>query len=88
MPMGNAFWLAAWWVSPLIVYLSFCRTNLGAISIGLGFIGSAGLGLFDLYTSDSSTAALGLFAIPVLLWAGMIVAVLIELAISRRRIPR
>ena len=78
--------LAAWWVSALVPYHLASRTLAGSLVIGLGFLVALGAFLSALYLDESSTAALGLLTIPILLWGATLLSVLIErIAVERRR---
>ena len=80
--------LAAWWLSPLGLYLGVCRTTAGSWLIGVGFIVAVASFLLVIYKDDSSTAALGLLTVPMMLWAGMGIAVFIDRAVTRARSNR
>lgn len=84
MPIDDALPLALWWVSPLSIYVLFCRSRRGTLIVGTAFICAIGAILTSIYTSESSTVGIGLFTVPILLWIGMAVGVAAETLIGAR----
>jgi hypothetical protein len=72
-----------WWVSPLVVYYAAVRTRIGAIAIGAAYLVAVAFSVVVLYRQESSTAAVGFFAIPLMLWLGVILGLLLERASVR-----
>jgi hypothetical protein len=68
----------AWWVSPLAAYFYAVRSRVGAIVIGALYVAAVIVGAMALYASTGSTSAVGFLTIPVVLWSGMIVALVCE----------
>lgn len=84
-PLPWALILAGWWLSPLVVYCALCRTIIGALAIGAGFILAAAACLAVTYSSEDSTAGIGLLLWPVLLWPGVTAALAVETLLQRLR---
>ena len=80
--------LAGWWISPLLVYHMACRTVLGSLLIGVSFLAALVAFLIVLYGEKSSTAAIGFFTIPMVLWIGMVLAVALERLLVRPTLGR
>jgi hypothetical protein len=77
--------VVAWWVSPLALYYAQCVTPVGAALLGIGYlVAVAGL-LSSIYRSDSSTAAIGFVAAPMLLWVGVAAGLVAENLVLRFR---
>jgi len=70
--------LAMWWVSPLLAYRILVRSRVGAVAIGLVSMTALAAGLLALYRTESSTAAIGLVTIPMLLWLVVVGALIVE----------
>jgi len=80
-----ALLVAAWWVSPLVAYHRGTRTLAGSVVIGGAILAAIVAFLLALYHDDSSTAAIGFFTIPVVLWVGTGLLVVVERRLVRRR---
>ena len=67
--------LIAWWLGPVAYYEWRVETLTGAAVIGAALlIAGAGL-LIQIYRSQGSTAAVGLFLGPLLIWAPLVLLV-------------
>jgi hypothetical protein len=80
---GVAVITTAWWLAPLLYYWFRVATAAGAWLLGSAFIAASAWLLVSMYSSDSSTAALGFLALPTLLWAGMLMGVDVDRVLAR-----
>jgi hypothetical protein len=77
--------LAIWWVCPFLAYRTLVLTRGGEVVIGLVGVSALVAGLVALYRTDSSTAAIGFFTIPVLLWLVVLGGLVGERFVNVRR---
>jgi hypothetical protein len=70
--------LAAWWLIPFAIGAWGTRSCVGGLLIEALLSGAAMISLVAIYKSDSSTSAVGLFTLPVLLVMGALVCVAVE----------
>lgn len=82
-PLLGALALTVWWTSPLAAYAAKCRTTAGSVVLGVVYVSAAIVFLQAIFASTSSTAAIGLFTVPVLLWGGMVAGLILEALIKR-----
>jgi hypothetical protein len=80
---GVAVIATAWWLAPLLYYWFRVATAAGAWLLGSAFIGASAWLLVSMYSSDSSTAALGFLALPTLLWVGMLMGIDVDRVFAR-----
>lgn len=71
------------WAGPAAVYRFAVRTFAGSVFVGLLLVLAAPLLLRAVIETDGSTAALGVLFVPMTLWAGVAVAVLLEALVSQ-----
>lgn len=80
--------VASWWLSPLALYWTTAGTLPAVVAIGLGYPIGASSGIVAIYVSESSTAGIGILTIPMLLWGGVLAALIVErivMSIASRR---
>jgi hypothetical protein len=75
--------LVAWWLSPLAYYDWRVETLIAAALIGAVVLAVGGFLLAQIYRSKGSTAAVGLFIAPVLIWLPLVLAVELDRALVR-----
>jgi hypothetical protein len=75
--------LAVWWLSPLAYYDWRVETVIAAALIGAVMLVAGAIGLIQIYRSRGSTAAVGLFIAPVLIWVPLVLAVELDRALVR-----
>ncbi len=76
------------WAGPAAVYRFALRTFAGSVIVGLFLVFAAPLLLRAVIQTNSSTASLGVVAVPMTFWVGVGIAVLLEalvLPIARGR---
>lgn len=82
--------LLAFWGGPSILYWLFTRSRVGSVVLGVGLAISTPVLMRTVILTDSSTAALGVFALGVFLWVLVSLGLVVEravLALSTRRRP-
>lgn len=88
-PIGVAL-TTIWWTAPLLIYVAV-STTLWASFIGIAYlVGSAAL-LHRIYTSSDPTEGLSLGIVPVYLWAGVGILLVVEkstVAVAHRVLRR
>jgi hypothetical protein len=81
LPPAAALMWAVWWLAPLTLYWYWCRSIAGAAVIGAGYLAGAKMLLDAIYATESSTAAIGFATLPLLLWGGTLLALMVEWAL-------
>ena len=74
-----------WSWGPSLLNLVKARTDGGGALIGVALAIAAPALLWAVIYTDSSTAAIGLATVPVLLWGATGLALMIDITIARRR---
>jgi hypothetical protein len=75
--------LVVWWLSPLAYYDWRVETLIAAALIGAIVLAAGGFLLLQVYRSKGSTAAVGLFIAPILIWLPLVLAVELDRALVR-----
>lgn len=65
--LSSATGMVLWWSSPTLT-LFFLQTRAGTAFAGTALLLVGGLALDSVYSSTHSTAGIGLFALPALIW--------------------
>lgn len=82
--LGSVLGILLWWTSPALAIL-LSKTWAGAVFTGVTLLAGSNIALLSIYSSTSSTAAIGFYTLPIVGWLIAIGALLAEQLILRLR---